>query len=116
MSTVPPAVRWVPDGEHAGVYTWMPARQRWLRATLSGRFHLLVDDLPPGAQPLVPWGSVEHVIDFYWSLRPILADIGHEAAKAQALAELDEAADLPLYFMPAPTVGNSEQPRDDLEV
>lgn len=118
MITVSPVVRWVPDGPHAGLYIWVPGIERWQRTEIhafrdSGVLNTVVRDLPSGAQTLVPLCDAGHAIDFYRDfLRPEdQADgVPHAVARRHALAELSDAADLPLW---APRDGNAERPSDD---
>jgi hypothetical protein len=108
MTTTPPAVRWVPDGPHAGLYIWIPGIERWQRTDVraSGVLNIIVHDMPDGPeQPLVPIVDAGHAIDFYRnSLREEdRADsIPHAVARRAALRELADAADLAIHQPPDP--------------
>lgn len=114
MSTTPPAVRWArePDG---GVYVFAPGDDRWYVVYPWGNLGRATE-APPGAEVLVTLTDAGNAIDAYRdSLR--LEDqadgVPHAVARRHALAELSDAADLPLW---APRDGNAARRGDDTQV
>lgn len=101
--SLPPAVRWVPEGEHAGIYLWFSRIQRWMRIDMSdtGCATSVAKEIPDAAIPMVTLDDVGEAIDLY---RDALADTDariprdlHEVSRATALTELSDAADEPVW-------------------
>ena len=96
--TIPPAVRWVPDGPHAGLYIRLPVIEQWQwteKRHGGGVTNSVVPEPPPGAIELVPISAIEHAIDFYRdSLRAEdRADgVPHAVARRTALRGLADGA------------------------
>lgn len=97
MST-PPAVRWIPDGEHAGVYLYAPILGvgKWRRTVVTrhGVRDETVDQLPVGTQQLIPEADLGHILDAYRSeLQVVVDDAEHQAARDAVLIEVADAGD-----------------------
>ena len=111
MNNDPPPVRWVPDGEHAGIYTYEPELQLWAWTRPGSGICPLVK-LPPGTEPLVTLHDVELAIDQYRDERDTiwenarasseLDDLSpgdlHTQARTAALSELRAADDYPIMI------------------
>jgi hypothetical protein len=100
--TSPPAIRWIPAGEHAGIYTWIPTLRNWRHTTLvpGGIEDRTVENIPPGATPLIALSDVSEALDLYRDQLDACCwpdSEQHADAKAAALTELADAADLPIY-------------------
>jgi hypothetical protein len=98
----PPAIRWIPEGEHVGFYVYVPCWGKWRRFGLNGAGEPLglkpVDALPEGSEALYCFTDVGHVLDAYRETiveddeaiteSGGITDEGHERAKTSVLAEL----------------------------
>ena len=104
MATDPPAVRWVPEGEHAGFYIYAPALNGWKRifVTEVGVFDWTVVDPPEGSEGLYCYADVSDLIDQYRDTllahQEAIREDGdrrdaHDGAKAEVLTELVDAED-----------------------
>jgi hypothetical protein len=78
----PPAVRWVPDGEHAGIYLYIPMLGGiWRRTaiTRNGVRDQNADSLPPDSEQLFCWADVRMILNEYRDIRAAgLTDISDE--------------------------------------
>lgn len=103
MSIDPPAVRWVPKGEHAGIYIYAPGLGgAWKRivSDSTGVRDWTVESVPSGSQALYDYDTVATLLDDYRDTllqhQEAIREDGdrsdaHESAKAEVLAELRDS-------------------------
>ena len=105
MSVDPPAIRWVPEGEHAGFYVYVPAWRKWRRFGLNGVGEPIsiepVAELPEGSEALYCYADVSALLDQYrgeitddeTAVTELggITDDGHQRVKASVLTDLVDA-------------------------
>lgn len=108
--SAPPAIRWIPEGEHAGFYVYVPTWRKWRRFGLNGAGEPLglepVEELPEGAQPLLDCATVGYMFDAYRETVVAIDDAitelggitdeGHAEAKLCVWAEFEGADEYPV--------------------
>ena len=99
-----PAIRWCPDGEHAGYYVYLPFWQKWRRFGVDGAGEPLalepVEELPPDTELLYCWADVRLALAAYsYRIGEVteakVTDEVHETVVAEIYGEALDGQDWP---------------------